>query len=206
MVGCHCARSQIQKTVQVLLAWWPRGGDWLPEKFRLSDLSVKPATRAGSKVACRELVSETGLPLPGDADGVPREVEPGTRLAPAQLEDVALRAVSVPTANDLDFYILFLMPVEALAGLTPVTPEQLSAALNLHRSQLSVWLKRALEEGRPVQTEQAAAVCLDEAAGNSAIAFQYGNVVAAECVTMTCWSRRAYFTRLRLTSGASNRQ
>ena len=40
------------------------------------------------------------------------------------------------------------MRVEALASLAPVTPEQLSAALDLHRSQLSVWLNRALEEGR----------------------------------------------------------
>jgi hypothetical protein len=55
---------------------------------------------------------------------------------------------SLDKPNDLDFYELFLMRVEALAGVAPVTSEQLSMALGLHKSQLSIWLHHALEEGR----------------------------------------------------------
>ena len=49
---------------------------------------------------------------------------------------------------DIDFYSVFLIRVERLLGQSSATPEQMVEALDLHKSQLSVWLQRAVAEGR----------------------------------------------------------
>jgi predicted Rossmann fold nucleotide-binding protein DprA/Smf involved in DNA uptake len=124
-----------------------RGGHWLPERFRLSDLSLKLAVPGGSEAVGS--VPALGMaPLPRETpDGVPGTVEAGAALDLVQVKEDASRARSLEP-NDLDFYSLFLMRVEALAGVAPVTSEQLSKALNIHKSQLNMWLNRALGEGR----------------------------------------------------------
>jgi predicted Rossmann fold nucleotide-binding protein DprA/Smf involved in DNA uptake len=49
-------------------------------------------------------------------------------------------------ADNLDFYTLFVQKVRRLARAAPVTPPQLCATLNLHKSQVDAWLARAVAD------------------------------------------------------------
>jgi predicted Rossmann fold nucleotide-binding protein DprA/Smf involved in DNA uptake len=105
-----------------------KGGRWLPERFRVSDLSPGTVDRGASKVD-GDVPRVNGTPVPRGEAGHDHVVSPDT-------------------APDLDFYDLFLKRVESLASGAPATPEQLAAALDLHKLQVSAWLSRAVGEGR----------------------------------------------------------
>lgn len=50
------------------------------------------------------------------------------------------------SAEELDFYDLFLMKVESFCSDTPRTPDELVDALGLNKTQLNAWLMRAVSE------------------------------------------------------------
>lgn len=126
-----------------------RGGRWLPEgEFRIHDLSVRTADREGSEQS-GDLPELNGKVTPhrnvAHDQGV---VEPEATVETVHVEEDASRGASLNAPHELDFYGLFLKRVESLARSGAATPAQLAAVLDLHRSQLSVWLDRAVEEGR----------------------------------------------------------
>lgn len=49
-------------------------------------------------------------------------------------------------AEELDFYDLFLMKAESLCSDAPKTPDELVEALDMNKTQLNAWLKRAISE------------------------------------------------------------
>ena len=71
-------------------------------------------------------------------------------LAVARIESgVDVPHVEKPDSfADIDFYSVFLIRVERLLRQSSATPEQMVEAVDLHKSQLSVWLQRAVAEGR----------------------------------------------------------
>jgi hypothetical protein len=60
----------------------------------------------------------------------------------------ASNGASLTRRAKIDSYALFLKRVEALASATAATPDQLAVALDLSKSQLSIWLNRAVGEAR----------------------------------------------------------
>jgi len=56
--------------------------------------------------------------------------------------------VGAVSSADLDFYSLFLVRVEQLLRQSSATPVQIAHALDIHKSQLGLWLGRAVREGR----------------------------------------------------------
>jgi predicted Rossmann fold nucleotide-binding protein DprA/Smf involved in DNA uptake len=100
-----------------------RGGRWLPERFRVSDLSQGTVGPDGSDTE----------------DDVPR--------MSARLE-TASNGAPLSRPREVESYAFFLQRVEALASPTAATPKQLAAALDLPKSQLTIWLNRAVGEAR----------------------------------------------------------
>ncbi len=60
----------------------------------------------------------------------------------AKSEEIEARPEAIPT----DFYQLFLTELKHVADKSPLTTEQICARLSLHKSQVSEWIKQAMEE------------------------------------------------------------
>jgi len=52
----------------------------------------------------------------------------------------------LPRAIPTDFYRLFLTELRHVADQSPLTTEQICTILNLHKNQVSEWMKQAVEE------------------------------------------------------------
>lgn len=108
-----------------------QGAGWLPEhSLRFADLcDVAPAPEL--------------FDLPAEDAAAAAE----QALAAPSHPDPALDQPQTTTAQAMSFYDLFLQRLEQLTTDTPVTVEQLSAALEVNKAQVGDWLKRALEGG-----------------------------------------------------------
>ncbi len=71
------------------------------------------------------------------------EVEYSSQQPPESVPDA-----EVPPSydGDLEFYDLFLMKVHSMCSDSPKTTDELVCALEINKTQLNVWLKRAVEE------------------------------------------------------------
>ena len=78
---------------------------------------------------------------------------------------------------DIDFYSVFLIRVERLLGQSSATPEQMVEALDLHKSQLSVWLQRG-GGGTTDEAQQAGALRLEPSRIEPAGAVQRRSLIA----------------------------
>jgi predicted Rossmann fold nucleotide-binding protein DprA/Smf involved in DNA uptake len=104
-----------------------QGAHWVPEgEFRVSEL-LSPTTTV--------VTDQHGAAV----DAVPPDSMSPLACAPAE-------PAQIPA--DLDFYTLFLHRILTVVSAAPASPDQLCSALDLHKSQLDVWLSRAVADGR----------------------------------------------------------
>jgi hypothetical protein len=55
-------------------------------------------------------------------------------------------AVTSSPVEEIEFYDLFLMKVQAMCSDTPKTTDELVDALEINKSQLNAWLKKAVSD------------------------------------------------------------
>ena len=120
-----------------------RGGQWLPKD--LSDVgSLMAAPRSSWGVADLFAVYS------GPANGEPRRAPPDDRhlVMDARAEEANPPVAAIETPG-LSLYELFLSKVTSmLCGAKGATPEALRTSLELTKTQLNAWLKRAVAEKR----------------------------------------------------------
>jgi predicted Rossmann fold nucleotide-binding protein DprA/Smf involved in DNA uptake len=124
-----------------------QGARWLPEgRFDLRSLAAADVTReakvmedsaAGSYGKTDDLFSLSSSDSATKSDLI-RESSEVTSLPPV---------ANTNTAEDASFYRLFLNRIRSLTGTAPITVEELLEQLDINKSQLNDWLKRALEDG-----------------------------------------------------------
>ena len=138
------------------------GGIWAPETVREVDFTSLFLVASAVAGADEDLfsqaaneVSEGSTDYLNDQPEVPglapktaaeseseHDADTGTANADAGQPEQA----SSRLAEDLDFYDLFLMKAESLCSDAPKTPDELVEALDLNKTQLNTWLKRAVSE------------------------------------------------------------
>lgn len=72
--------------------------------------------------------------------------EPGAETGGAESNGILPERASSHQVEELDFYDLFLVKAELLCSDVPKTPDELIEALDLNKTQLNAWLKRAVSE------------------------------------------------------------
>ncbi len=70
----------------------------------------------------------------------------GSETGGAETNGVLPERAGSPPVEELDFYDLFLVKAELLCSDAPKTPGELVETLDLNKTQLDVWLKRAVSE------------------------------------------------------------
>ena len=141
-----------------------KGGRWLEtdtQFFKIADLMSNEGGRANlvkeqmgdlfSTPAQPELFAETeSNPEP---ESEPKEVVEPEREIVVSESQTKIQAIPEQTAESdaaptdpIDFYQLFTSELQRLAE-KPVTVEELIESTQLHKSQLTEWLKRAVDDG-----------------------------------------------------------
>lgn len=129
------------------------GGSWLPECFDLAALvksgeqfseqqAAHKQQKAESLTPAQMSLSESKRPLPKACEPLPtgnfdKELEPATRIT-----------VIEKAPENGSFYDLFLRRLKELTAKAPLTIEAMLVDLDVCKSQLKDWLKRALEDGQ----------------------------------------------------------
>ncbi|HXR36787.1 MAG TPA: DNA-processing protein DprA [Candidatus Binataceae bacterium] len=133
-----------------------KGACWLPEgEFDLTSLLSAPDA-AQSALPLASLLDDAGnssettrsSSASSSLSPIPPEVAAGS---PGEMPaaDVEQTAVCPDDAGEnLSFYHLFLNRLKALTGKTPATTDELLGRMDIGRTQLEHWLKRAVTEGR----------------------------------------------------------
>ena len=131
------------------------GGIWAPESVGEIDFSLLFSTQSAVTRDDEYLFSQaTNEVNEGNTDYT--NEQPGeSALAPKMGNDseskhdadasLPEQASSRPV-EELDFYDLFLMKAESLCGDAPKTQDELVEALELNKTQLNAWLRRAVSE------------------------------------------------------------
>ncbi len=138
------------------------GGQWAPENVKGIDfgslLSATPAVAGAGEDLFSQAANEVNDGSTDDSDEQPEEsaatpkttVESGSgHDADTETADADVgqpEQVSSLPAEELDFYGLFLLKAESLCSDAPKTPDELVEALNLNKTQLNTWLKRAARD------------------------------------------------------------
>jgi predicted Rossmann fold nucleotide-binding protein DprA/Smf involved in DNA uptake len=125
-----------------------------PQPESLFDAPVTPTENAVGEIQSafeRESALETMAPLD-------HPIEAAGTSTPGKAADVAGAEIGgeahttereVPEGgNDMSFYEFFLRRMEALTGKEPKTVEQILGELDITKTQLNAWLKRAVSEKR----------------------------------------------------------
>lgn len=140
------------------------GAVWAPESFKDIDFkalflpqSLKTGSggdlfsQAAGEVKEHDVEYSQGQPLEpktasitGDAGKSPRAMVPESPAQPGEVDEQG--AVVSPPGEDLEFYDLFLAKAQALCSDSPKTTDELVEVLELNKTQLNIWLKRAVEE------------------------------------------------------------
>lgn len=121
------------------------GARWLPEgSVRFDQLientQAQPPETAPPSLFDLQAAPEPNIPTPQD--------EPAPHLADtADQPSVSEQPQAGLFPAGLTFYDLFLHRFKELTVHAPATVDQLSAALEIHKTQLNEWLKRAVAEG-----------------------------------------------------------
>jgi predicted Rossmann fold nucleotide-binding protein DprA/Smf involved in DNA uptake len=133
-----------------------KGACWLPEgEFDLTALFAAPDS-AQSSLPLASLLDDAG-----NSSATTRNSRASSSLSPILPEvavasprempatDVEQTPVCPEDANEsLSFYHLFLNRLKALTGKTPATTDELLGRMDIGKTQLEQWLKRAVKEGR----------------------------------------------------------
>lgn len=134
-----------------------RGGHWLPDDDAGLDVArlVDPSATAPT-----DLQQETGnlletpQPLPESTMVEGHEVrdsEPEATYVPVSPLNAETTPADQLPAGPVSFYELFLHRLGEETSSSPATPEALAEKLELNKTQLNDWLKRALKENRLVK-------------------------------------------------------
>lgn len=138
------------------------GGIWAPETVREIDFSslfsVAPAVAAAGEDLFSQVANEVNEGSTDYSNEQPKEFAstPKTAIESGSEHDGDAGTASADLgqpeqassrlAEDLGFYNLFLMKAESLCSDASKTPDELVDALDLNKTQLNAWLKRAVSE------------------------------------------------------------
>lgn len=127
-----------------------QGARWLPEgALQFSALLLRSAIHQVDQPVSELFHPEA--PPPADLPSTPRHTSRVSEVSIAYQSEAGAEAPKEEGAripNGVGLYGLFLHRIEQLAATTPATPDQLLEGLEIGRSQLDGWLKRAVQEGR----------------------------------------------------------
>ena len=134
-----------------------RGAKWLPEgNLELKVLLTLGDGALSSQTPIAAINEGQGSSVPGHAPRLgSAEVcvsgEAAQKFsreqAPERKSGEPSYAASVDTIETVSFYTLFLNRLRALTARTPATVEDLLADMDIVKSQLQEWLKRAINDG-----------------------------------------------------------
>ncbi len=140
------------------------GASWAPESVREIDFSslfsVAPAVAGADEDLFSKAANEVNegstdysseqheksVSAPETAIENGSEQDMNSRAADADAGQPEAPKASSRPADDLDFYDLFLMKLESLCNDATKTPDELVEILDLNKTQLNAWLKRAVSE------------------------------------------------------------
>lgn len=138
------------------------GGIWVPETVREIDFTSLFSVASVVAGADEDLFSQAANEVSEGSTDYLNEQPEAPALAPktatesesehdadtgtADANAGQPEQASSRPAEDLDFYDLFLMKAESLCSNAPKTPDELVEALDLNKTQLNTWLKRAVSE------------------------------------------------------------
>lgn len=130
-----------------------QGAHWLPDSVRDFDAIVDHIDPVSEPVV-ESLFDSTssGVSKSPSASELNAKAMPPCDLDASKTEErgednVTVDASQIP-ASDLDLYGYFLLKLEAVTREGPATVEMLQRELDLVKTQLNEWLKRAVKEGR----------------------------------------------------------
>ena len=125
-----------------------RGARWLPEAdFDLSTLFAPAEDQdAGGSGGLFDMEAPSPETLAIPAPVPPISDAPSPHRVEAAMGEPRPTGEGIP--EDLDLYAPFLIRLERLTSGAPATPQQLMEALGITKSQIGVWLNRAVDEGR----------------------------------------------------------
>jgi predicted Rossmann fold nucleotide-binding protein DprA/Smf involved in DNA uptake len=126
-----------------------QGAQWLPENPVQFSTLFSETVYQKSDVLATDL-SEMQDSIATELTKAPiREAPQLNEVVEQQTEIITVETQQqdTPTPHTLSFYDLFLYHLEHLTTEVPATIEQLSESMDLHKSQLNDWLKRAIAEG-----------------------------------------------------------
>lgn len=128
------------------------GGTWTGANENLAKQRVPLWVKQNDDVAAgnRTLVEAGAAWLPADIQAISvADLFQSIEKKPIEsAADIVLENNPTTTLSELGFYELFLVRLQRLCAETPRTPEELENALQLHSSQLNIWLKAAVNDGR----------------------------------------------------------
>ena len=125
-----------------------RGAHWLPDDFHpLSRLLRAPDTAKNQQkqrgLSKTKDVHKEELKRKPDDHSLERD-----QSHAAWAPDPISLLNKIPQLSNVEFYSLFLSQVARLTSASSLSTEDIAACLGLQRSQVNVWLKRALSEGK----------------------------------------------------------
>ena len=125
-----------------------RGAHWLPADYRPLLRLLRPSDTATTRQKQDRLpnisvLHEEGVKQkPND-----RSLERDQSRTAGAIDPISSLTQPLLPSN-IDLYTLFLTQVEHLTSASPLATEDIAARLDLQKSQVNVWLKRAVSEGK----------------------------------------------------------
>jgi len=125
------------------------GAAWVSENIGEVDFTALFSAKTLDKVSGEDLFSQAAGGVK-DKEGeysqpaslVPKPDSVMTDELNSEREDTATQT----PVEDIEFYDLFLIKIKAMCSDSPKTPDELVDALELNKSQLNIWLKRAVAD------------------------------------------------------------
>lgn len=123
-----------------------RGAHWLPDDFHtLTRLFRAPHIDTAEER--QDTISQTvhvhGV---GDQHKADDRFQEENDLSATGPIDLTSTPTELAQQSNLEFYTLFLARVAGLTSVSPLAKEDIAARLDLHKTQVNAWLKRAVSE------------------------------------------------------------
>lgn len=125
------------------------GAAWVSEDIGEVDFTALFSARTLDKVSSEDLFSQAAGEVK-DKEGAyaqPASLEPKPDSVMGDELNSECEDAATPTpVEDIEFYDLFLIKIKAMCSDLPKTPDELIEVLELNKTQLNTWLKRAVED------------------------------------------------------------
>lgn len=133
-----------------------RGANWLPEDMTSLSKLFGETHSAPSQTLSNELplLARDDERQAGYENESKTEASPITESQPSSqppVGDLVITGLSFPKSSvlvDVDFYTIFLARFLELTSAAPLTLDDIATRLELEKTQVSAWLKRAGDEGK----------------------------------------------------------